>query len=72
MWCLDLNNKSIMNDMNVRAQTMVGWKQFCREVCMELCVRESEELGGPGVIVKVDESKFGKRKYNRRKRVDGI
>uniref|UniRef100_A0A224XVK7 Putative transposase-like protein n=1 Tax=Panstrongylus lignarius TaxID=156445 RepID=A0A224XVK7_9HEMI len=70
-WYHRCQNKFIIEDMNVSSRTVVDWKSFCREVCMDICVKESCAIGGVDVIVEIDESKFGKRKYNRGRMVNG-
>lgn len=51
--------------------TDVDWASFCREVCEVTVMNESERIGGPGIVVQIDESKFAKRKYNVGHRVTG-
>jgi hypothetical protein len=36
-----------------------------REICEISCMKKSEPIGGIGLIVEIDETKIGKRKYHR-------
>ncbi|GBM72875.1 hypothetical protein AVEN_171656-1 [Araneus ventricosus] len=72
LWVKKTPNDWIVDEMNVSEPTVVDWKSFCREVCVDKLVKDSKEkIGGVRMIVEIDESKFGKRKYNRGKQVDG-
>ncbi|KAI6647453.1 hypothetical protein LOD99_12449 [Oopsacas minuta] len=51
--------------------TVVDWKNFMRDVCIEYLIVNSEPIGGHGTIVEINESKFGKRKYNRGRPLTG-
>ena len=51
--------------------TAVDWYNFIRDVCAQYFLDHSKVIGGPGVEVEIDESKFGRRTYNRGRRVDG-
>ena len=52
--------------------TVVDWYSFVREVCVEILGKDNVKLGRPRETVKIDRSKFGKCKYHRGKRVDGV
>ena len=61
----------IQKEIEVSPHTVVDWSSFCREVCLFWLEKERVILGGPGVVVEIDEAKLGKRKYNRGRWIDG-
>ena len=44
-------------------QTAVDWKNFCRDVRTEYVLAHPVTLGGPGIIIEIDESLFCRRKH---------
>lgn len=42
-----------------------------KKVVFDAFLARPEKLGGPGVVVEIDEAKFGKRKFHRGHRVEG-
>lgn len=52
------------------SDTCVNWASYCYEVC-EYWLGSQGAIGGPGVVVEIDESKFGKSKYGRGRDVEG-
>ena len=71
LWTEDLPYKTIIKWCDISCKTAVDWCHFCREVCAAYLDGWFAPIGGPGKIVEIDESKFGKRKYNRGRLRDG-
>lgn len=49
----------------------IFWKHFRQLVASSLDI-EDTVIGGPGIVVQVDETKLGRRKYHRGHRVEGV
>lgn len=71
MWVHGHSQKQIHHELGTAQHTDVDWSSFCREVCETTIINSSEKIGGPGIVVEIDESKFAKRKYNVGHRVQG-
>ena len=72
-WVYELPGEFISSELKIGGEhTVVDWRNFAREVCLSVLEQDSEQIGGPGKFVKKDKSKFGKRKFHRGKRVEGV
>ena len=70
-WKHKYQQEVVIHETGCSNRTIVDFYNFLREVCCVTLEEQSEPLGGPGKTVEIDQSKFGKRKYNRGKRADG-
>ena len=72
-WVYKCNQDFVIHELEICQRTITDWYNFAREVCtVYLENHGSGVVGGPGKVVEIDESKFGKRKYHKGRRVDGV
>ena len=50
-------------EVNVAQQTSIDWASFCRQICIDAVITHVKPIGGPGKVVEIDESLFGKKKH---------
>ena len=71
LWSQRFTNSEIQHELELSKQTIIEWSAFLREVYLHDIFDNSQQIGGEGIEVEIDESKFGKCKYYRGHKVDG-
>lgn len=71
LFLVNVTCKQCSEILGVSEQKLVDWYNFCREVCFVDLKSKSKKIGGKGKHVEIDESVFGKRKYNKGRFKDG-
>lgn len=70
-WLDNLPLKFIRKNTRIAQETAVDFSSFCRELIYDHMINKWVPLGCPGKVVEIDESKLGRRKYNRDHYVEG-
>lgn len=50
--------KVISRELKCSSVTVVNWSNYCREVCVQWAIRNSEKLGGHGKTIEIDEGRY--------------
>ncbi|XP_046145871.1 uncharacterized protein LOC123989214 [Osmia bicornis bicornis] len=58
-------------ELNISSCTAVDWVNFCQELMNKWLMCKQNPIGGNGIIVEIDEAKFGRRKYHRGRLITG-
>jgi transposase-like protein len=71
LWLCGASQSVIRLTTGFSNPTITHFMKYYRELVSRALYDDDALVGGDGIIVEVDESKFGKRKYNRGHHVDG-
>lgn len=69
-WVYRCNQELVCQELGVCERIIVDYYNYAREVCDTIL--QTNDIDGPSTVVEINESKFGKRKYNKGRRVDGV
>ena len=64
LWSQGFTLTEIINKLKLSKRTVIEWSAFFWETCLTIMLETSQQIGGNGVEVEIDESKFGKCKYH--------
>ncbi|KAI4293235.1 hypothetical protein PAPHI01_2509 [Pancytospora philotis] len=71
LWMDNAPTKLICKLVDMERKAVYRLLKKVSRIAVPRYYEQVEQIGGPGVTVEVDESKFGRRKYNRGHRVEG-
>jgi transposase-like protein len=71
LWLTRCSSLTITTHTGHATDTVSAYKKHLRQLVTDSLDTDDTIIGGDGIIVQIDESKFGKRKYNRGHRVEG-
>lgn len=72
LWICETPQKTIIKMTHHSSATITNFLNLFREIVMESLTEEDSQIGGENIVVEIDESKFGKRKFNRGHHVEGV
>lgn len=72
LWLMGVSQKAILIGYSYSEKTISKYFNYFRQLVSAALTEENTQIGGPNVIVEIDETKLGKRKYNRGHRVEGV
>jgi transposase-like protein len=71
-WMVKSSQKQISFNLDISLNCVSIILKRLRKVLVDKYLNKREKIGGKDVIVEIDESKFGKRKYNKGHKVEGV
>ena len=71
LWLLKIPTNAMVMQTGHSNKTICEYRKQFRQLVTSMIDPDDVIIGGPGIIVQVDETKLGKRKYHRGHRVEG-
>jgi transposase-like protein len=72
LWLNNVSIKAMITFGGISSHTACSLQNAFRNLVSEAVEIEDTIIGGEGIIIEIDEAKFGKRKYHRGHKVDGV